>query len=130
MLVDPTMMVDSFDLSFHVEVADQLVILVLECNQCKTKSIQLPPRLSNVFSSHYLQVVQGLSSNSDWPQWDIKRRPEHPCRKHVLILRSKDTSAQCLVGTFLPAPLSRCGDAASCGYLSKSTSHMRRLRET
>jgi hypothetical protein len=31
---------------------------------------------------------------------DIKRRPEHPCRKHVLILRSKDTSAQCLVGAF------------------------------
>jgi hypothetical protein len=59
MLVDPTMMVDSFDLSFHVEVAEQLVILVLECNQCKTKSIQLPPRISNVIGSHYLQVVQG-----------------------------------------------------------------------
>jgi hypothetical protein len=78
MLVDPTMMVDSFDLSFHVEVADQLVILVLECNQCKTKSIQLPPRLSNVFSSHYLQVVQGLSSNSDWPQWILRGVPNIP----------------------------------------------------
>lgn len=32
MPVDPAMMVDSFDLSFRIEVAEQLVILVLECN--------------------------------------------------------------------------------------------------
>jgi len=59
-----TMIVDS---SFHVDLAEQLVILVLECN------------LSRIPTGH-----------NGYP----KRRPEHPCRKQVVIISRSKTRAQ------------------------------------
>ena len=77
MPVDLTMMVDSFDLSFHVEVAEQLVILMLECNWCKTKFMQPPSRISNVWLTLFASGARS-SLNSDWLQWISRGVPNIP----------------------------------------------------
>ena len=128
MPVDPTMMVDSFDLSFHVGLAEQLVVLVLECNQCKTKSIHPPSCIPNVWLTLFANGAR-LSSNSDWPQWIFRASRTSLQETCFDSSRSKDIGA-----SVSPVPScrhlsSRCGDAVSCRYLSKSISHMRRLRK-